>query len=361
MQEAAVCCWAGKRSGRRAHANASRYSVFARAGAERALRPSWKSRLVQIDAPHRICVPQRCPPEWGVPVRRGMRSHSAVPGDRRTRRTPGALGLLLDLNYRAVRWLGVHARGFYSALGAFLALGFLLALASAGLFMGVVRLVSGGRVERLDQAVLLWLGQHRSPVLDAVAVGGAVLGSSTALWTVLAIGTVLLAGSRHWWSVALLWLSLAGGRVLAEALKAAFDRPRPGPQESAIELLGFSFAYPASSSFPSGHAFSSVVIYGSLAYLVARIETSRKARRATLAGAVVLVVLIGFSRLYLRVHYPSDVIAGILAGFTWATSCALAMEAVRLLSSRKPGVRAAEAGLEAGIEPIRDALRTEER
>ena len=209
----------------------------------------------------------------------------------------------------------------------------------------------------MDRALLDLLGSHRSPWLDALALAGAVLGSSAAVWGALAAGSVVLARSRHWWSVALLWVSLGGARLLVGALKGAFDRPRPGPHGGTIEALGLSFAYPRSPSFPSGHALTSVVVYGTLAYLVARIETGRTARRATLAGALALVLVICLSRVYLRVHYPSDVAAGILAGLAWATSCALALEAVRLLGARRPGVRSAEADLDRGIEPIRDALR----
>lgn len=287
-----------------------------------------------------------------------MRLTSTLSDDRIPGPRSGAPGGLLR---RALRWIAGHVRGFYAALGAFLALGLLLALCSAALFLAVVRLVAGGGVESLDREVLLWLGRHRSPWLDGLAMAGAVLGSSAALWAVLALGTVILARTRHWWSVALLWIALAGGRVLAGALKGAFDRPRPGQGGEPLELLGQTFTYPRSSSFPSGHALTAVIIYGTLAYLVARIETGRTARRATLAAAAVLVMGIGFSRLYLGVHYPSDVIAGVLAGLAWATVCALAIEAVRVFSARRPGVRAAEAGLEQGIEPIRDALLPEER
>jgi undecaprenyl-diphosphatase len=289
-----------------------------------------------------------------------MPSRSPVPEYRRRTRPPPALGRVLRWNDRLLRWIAAHVRGFYAALGAFLALGLLLALTAAVLFTAVARLVGGGAVHHADVAVLAWLGRQRSPRLDALAAAGAVLGSSAALWAVLAVGTVLLARSRHWWSVALLWLSLAGSRVLSGALKTVYVRPRPGP-EAEIHLLGWSFEYPRSPSFPSGHALTAVVIYGTLAYLTARLEAGRRARRATLAVAVLIVGVIGLSRLYLRVHYPSDVVAGLLAGFAWATACALAIEAIRVFSRRRPGVRGAEAGLEKGIEPIRQALGTPAR
>ncbi|MEW5930502.1 MAG: phosphatase PAP2 family protein, partial [Gemmatimonadota bacterium] len=178
-----------------------------------------------------------------------------------------------------------------------------------------------------------------------------------AVWVVLAAGTAFLWRSRHRWSLLLLWISLLGARLLSRLLKAVFDRPRPALVDGDLEVLGLRFSFPESASFPSGHAVTSAVVYGTLAYLVVRLEPTRRMRRATLAAAAVLILGIGFSRLYLAVHYPSDVVAGYLAGFAWATWCALGIEALRYFAGGRPEVRRAEADLERGIAPIREALR----
>ncbi|HET7320881.1 MAG TPA: phosphatase PAP2 family protein, partial [Longimicrobiaceae bacterium] len=135
--------------------------------------------------------------------------------------------------------------------------------------------------------------------------------------------------------VVLLWVSLLGGRILQSILKNTFHRARPSLFGSEIHLLGHTFHYPTSYSFPSGHALTAVVIYGTLAYLVARLESTRRLRRWTLGLALVLVVVIGLSRLYMGVHYPSDVLAGWLVGFVWATASVLAIEVVGRVRSRR--------------------------
>jgi undecaprenyl-diphosphatase len=276
--------------------------------------------------------------------------------ERRARPRHGILHPLLDSVYGTLRWIGGHVRGFYAAVGTFLAMGLGIAVAATLVFALLAERVAGGATHRVDEGVLLWLQQHRAPWLDALALAGAALGSGTAVWVVLGAATLYLWGSRHVYSLALLWTSLLGGRVLNRVLKEAFGRPRPELVQGDLELVGYTFGFPTSASFPSGHALTALVTYGTVAYLVARLEPTRRMRRLTLAGAAVLVLGIGFSRLYLAVHYPSDVAAGYLAGFVWATTCALGVEAVRYFGGRRPGARRLEAGLDAGIEPLRDAV-----
>ena len=279
--------------------------------------------------------------------------------ERRVAERRGLLRPVMDALYRLLRWIGGHVSGFYAAVGLFLTIGLGLSLGAIALFAALARWVSGGTVQRLDDAVLSWVSQHRTPWLDALALAGAALGSKGAMWIVLILGSLFFWRSRHLYSMALLWISLLGGYVLNYVLKDAFSRPRPRLVTGDLELLGWRLRFPGSPSFPSGHALMSVVIYGTLAYLIVRLEPTRRMRRLTLLAAGVLVVGTGASRLYLTVHYPSDVLAGYLSGFVWATFCALSIEALRYFSDRQPGIRAAEADLERGIEPIREALRRE--
>jgi undecaprenyl-diphosphatase len=277
-------------------------------------------------------------------------------GERRARPRDGVLEHFLDALYPLLRWIRRTVTGLYAALGLFLLLGFVAALAATGLFALVARLMASGATERADRAVLVWLHAHASPPIDALALLGAALGSGAALWAVLLLGSLYLLWSRHLYSLALLWVSLVGGRALQGVLKAAFQRPRPHLFGDELHLLGRTFHYPTSESFPSGHALTAMVVYGTLAYLVARLEPSVRLRRWTLLGALVLVVEIGLSRLYLGVHYPSDVAAGWLVGFVWATTCALAIELVRMLAGRHPEARRAERDLDRGLEPLRRAV-----
>jgi undecaprenyl-diphosphatase len=176
---------------------------------------------------------------------------------------------------------------------------------------------------------------------------------------VLALGSLHFLRTRHLYSLALLWLSLLGARVLNQTLKGLFVRPRPQLFGPELEILGRRFDYPKSYSFPSGHAVTAVVLFGTLAYLIVRLEPTVRMRRITLTLAALLILLIGLSRMYLGVHYPSDVLAGYLAGFIWSTFAAFTIEVVRYFLARKPEVVREEQDLEKGLRPLREAVRGE--
>jgi undecaprenyl-diphosphatase len=106
-------------------------------------------------------------------------------------------------------------------------------------------------------------------------------------------------------------ITMAGVSTLDYVLKLAFHRPRP------IAFYGTS---PTSYSFPSGHALGSFCFYGVLAAVLASRATGRKSKFLIWLAAALLVGMIGLSRIYLGVHYPSDVIAGYLAGAVWVTA-----------------------------------------
>lgn len=278
------------------------------------------------------------------------------------RREPrgGALRPAMDALYGTIRWIGSHVRGFYAAVGLFLVVGLGLAVLAAALFALVAEGMVGGATQAFDQAVVEWIRARQAPWLDWLALAGAALGSGVATWIVLGVGSVVLWFTRHHLSVLLLWISLLGGRLLSAELKALFDRPRPRPLAWELELFGSPIDFPASPSFPSGHAVTSVIVFGTLAYLVVRLEPTVRMRRWTLAAAALLILLIGLSRIYLGVHYPSDVLAGYLAGFVWATFAAFAIEVIRYFAARKPEVAREEKDLEQGLRPIREAVRRED-
>lgn len=265
----------------------------------------------------------------------------------------------MDAFFTLARWIGRHVRGLYAVLGAYLLIGFALSAAAFGLFLLIAQVVAGGAVQHLDLRVLYWLRANRSAGLDALALAGTGLGSGTVAYGVLVIGAVVLWRTRHHLSVLLLLVALLGGRLLIGLLKEFYQRPRPRLFGDEVRALGMTFDYPHGASFPSGHAITSVVVFGTLAYLAARVERARRLRRATLIGAILLVLLIGFSRVYFGVHYLSDVIAGVLVGLLWASFCAFGIEVVRYFLVREPSVLREEAGLGEGMQPVRDALQAD--
>jgi undecaprenyl-diphosphatase len=133
--------------------------------------------------------------------------------------------------------------------------------------------------------------------------------------------------SARKYSAILLVVAASGGLLLNGVLKLGFDRPRPSIFIPAVHAV--------SSSFPSGHAMSSAIVYGTVAYLAARLHRRRWARWLVMAFAFLVIVLISLSRMYLGVHYPSDVLAGVIIGLAWAAFCMAALEAVQRFRLRR--------------------------
>lgn len=276
--------------------------------------------------------------------------------ERRTRERGRFLNAIQDALYGSIRWLTGHVRSVWTALGLFLAGGLAISAAALALFAWIAAAMAGGATQRFDQAVVDLMRANAAPVWDWLALAGAGLGSGMAMWVVLIVGTVLLWRGRHHISVLLLWLSLVGGRVLNAELKATFARSRPEPIDWEVDVFGRSIGFPDSFSFPSGHATTAMVVFGTVAYLVARLEPTARQRRWTLAGAAALILLIGWSRVYMGVHYPSDVVAGYLAGLLWATLVVLAIEVVRHFATFQPELAEEEEDVEKGVEPLREAM-----
>ena len=146
------------------------------------------------------------------------------------------------------------------------------------------------------------------------------------------LGAVLIAvfAWRRWWRGAvLLAVSLGGAGVLDTALKYAFHRNRPAPF--------FGYPAPASYSFPSGHALSSFCFFATGAALLGARLRSPALRCLVWIVAALAILAIGFSRIYLGVHYPSDVLAGYAAGLLWSAVIMLGDRVAHVRASRQGG------------------------
>jgi undecaprenyl-diphosphatase len=137
------------------------------------------------------------------------------------------------------------------------------------------------------------------------------LGTAGFFWVASTAVTIILAGLNRRGAALRFAITMAGAGVLDTVLKLAFHRPRPAPF--------FDTPLPHSYSFPSGHALLSLCLWGSLAALLTTRSRSLRVRFAVWTLAVALIGPIGFSRIYLGVHYPSDVLAGYAAGLVWVT------------------------------------------
>jgi undecaprenyl-diphosphatase len=204
------------------------------------------------------------------------------------------------------------------------------ALVAAGTlaFVGLASEVWEGETRRFDNGVLLAL---RDPANLADPVGPRwfeeAMRDLTGVGSMFTIGLVTLATvgflliRRQRSTAAAIAATVTGGLVLSSVLKHAIARPRP-------QLVPHgSFVY--TSSFPSGHAAMSAVTFLTLAALLSEAEPTRAARVYLLSVAALLTLGVGFSRVYLGVHYPSDVLAGWILGVTWSAASWFAVRHLR--------------------------------
>ena len=233
----------------------------------------------------------------------------------------------------ALRWLGARyprAWGFLVArftpgefLGLHLTLGFLASLAALWLFGAVTEdVVHHDPLTTFDLALATELRAHALPIGDRIAAAVSLVGSPVAMAALGATVAIVLAWRRSWALLAGWAAAFAGAGVLTWALKDIIRRPRP--------TGATAFLHGASWSFPSGHSLGAMIGYGMLAYLVALNFTGRpRVRAAIFAAATVLILAIGLSRLYLGVHYFSDVVGGFAAGLVWLSACISGVEVAR--------------------------------
>lgn len=208
------------------------------------------------------------------------------------------------------RFAKLHPRAY---LWVHALLGVVLSVVLIGLFAEIADAIGdNGLLVTIDQLVTGWLQQHGTEWGEGVFYGVSLLGS-VVVSVVLAIAIVWYLVKKDRWRAGLVAVAGVGGTLLNMLLKSIFHRGRP---EVASE-----FVHRASWSFPSGHAMESTVGYGILAYLLITHVQGTGKRRAFVGATVILVALIGFSRVYLGVHYMSDVIGGFLAGGTWLMVC----------------------------------------
>jgi undecaprenyl-diphosphatase len=211
---------------------------------------------------------------------------------------------LRKLERRELIWLAV-------GLGACVALFVFLKLASE---------ITEGDTTALDTRMLVALRSARDPSkpvgpawIEPMLLDLTALGSPTVLGLVViaVVGFLLLQGLYR--SAAVAFGTTVTGMLASNLLKEVFGRPRPSIVPHLREVV--------SSSFPSGHAMQSAIVYLTLAAMLMRIVDRRLTKLYVLGMAVLMTLLVGASRVYLGVHYPTDVIGGWIIGFAWASLC----------------------------------------
>ena len=205
--------------------------------------------------------------------------------------------------------------------------GVAVAIACTWLFVESASHVQSGATQSFDHAVMRWMGIHRIEWIERSLLEITALGTGLVLMMIVIIALLFLVATQHRFSAFLLLVASAGGRILNTMLKSTFYRPRP----RLFEWL----TNPSGSSFPSGHAMGSAIVYFTVAHPILRLEKRKvEASDVTITMSLLLVLLISVRRLYLGVHYPSDVIAGMVIGLAWAGFCLAGLEAVRVFGLR---------------------------
>jgi undecaprenyl-diphosphatase len=192
---------------------------------------------------------------------------------------------------------------------------------SVWIFVETADEVREGESQRFDEWTLRALRgpDGTSPIgprwFVHVARDFTALGSAAVITLVTIGATGFLALTRKWGALALVIALVAGGAIASTLLKRAFDRARP---ELSLHLAEVN-----SLSFPSGHSMLAAVTYFTLGALLARTTADRRIKAYFLTSAALLALIIGATRIYLGVHFPTDVLAGWCAGMAWALLCSL--------------------------------------
>lgn len=191
-----------------------------------------------------------------------------------------------------------------------LTLAVLAAVAAMYGFIVLAHEMGEGETRLFDVTVLRFLHDHRQPWLFTAMYWVSWAGGPHAQPVVFGLVLLGFALSRKFWPAGLtVLIAGVGGTALIYTLKRLFHRPRP---EAIFDALGYSF--------PSGHSFFALVLYCTLAYWLARDATTR-ARRWIWGTAIAATLLMGFSRMYLGEHFPSDVAAGFAVAIPWVWGC----------------------------------------
>lgn len=205
--------------------------------------------------------------------------------------------------------------------GWWLLIAFIVICAALWGFAEIADEVVEGESHRFDRAVLLSMRVEGNPGVpigppelayvarDLTALGGA---TTLVMITLAAIGYLLMR--RRFGAAGFVFASVLGGTLLSSALKVLFERSRPDVVPHLMEAT--------SASFPSGHSMLAMVVYLTLGAVLAEVHAEQRFRVYIVAWAVFVSLLVGWSRMYLGVHWPTDVLGGWCLGAAWALSCA---------------------------------------
>lgn len=238
---------------------------------------------------------------------------------------------IIKFNQRHPELVAFLARRFSASfyLGLYLTIGLIISAIFGSIFGDIMEdILTGSPLVQVDQWVMGRVLYFRSPLATSIMEAVTNLGGIKFItFCSLAIILYLLL-KKNFYKVTGFASAIIGESFLNFILKALIQRPRPISDTALIPASGWSF--------PSGHAMSSVVFYGMIVYMLIKTLESWRLKSLIIGLAVFIVVIIGFSRIYLQVHYLSDVVAGFTCGLFWLSMCITALEIYTL--KRKAGL-----------------------
>ncbi|HBB32877.1 MAG TPA: phosphatidic acid phosphatase [Cyanobacteria bacterium UBA8803] len=194
-------------------------------------------------------------------------------------------------------------------------------------FAAIAEEVLEQETQVLDTTILQILRTLHTPLLDQIMIGITFLGEPLTLAVLSSCLGIFLLMRRKWAQGIALAIASAGAIGLNFMLKDVFARSRPALWDRIVDVKNYSF--------PSGHAMISLVIYGFIGYYLALRFPRVQGLITTIT--VLLIAAIGLSRLYLGVHWPTDVVAGYAVGLVWLFACILSLEVAGAFSGRDEG------------------------
>lgn len=177
-----------------------------------------------------------------------------------------------------------------------------------------------------DEKISAWLRDYRSPRLNQVMTDLTALGSVSVISTFYFIFSSLLIVYRDFKGLAYLSLMLTGAALWPLILKLYYERPRPLDVNHLVTVTDLSF--------PSGHSLGATAMYIGLAYYAGRYARSWSQEAFFYSLGALLILVVGVTRIYLGVHYPTDVIAGVAAGLAWGFAVSAGFETMKILQRR---------------------------
>jgi membrane-associated phospholipid phosphatase len=194
--------------------------------------------------------------------------------------------------------------GVVAILGASLVVGYL-----------ATNIGAGEPLTLLDARIVLWFHRHARQPVTEIMLAVSLLNGYVGIPVLSALFAIVLARRREWQWMAFTLIAVGGGMVLNVLAKLAFARQRPSFGDPLVMLSTFSF--------PSGHTVASTLFYGTIAaFLTPRVRWA--VRPWLWIGALLMVTLVAFSRVYLGAHYLTDVVAGFAEGVAWLACCMVA-------------------------------------